>query len=215
MRAIWFWPLPIPFKIAHYILDRLITYCWIGRCQTSAHCVGHCPAVHDTCTRGAEDVVRCSPLPKVQRRWRKWSVLRGRGANCGFFRNGGTFNAIKGPSRRHLMTVNTLPRAEWRVSDRGYDADSFREALIGKDTTPCIPGRKSRKKIVRYPSRDIALKCTTWRRTSAATNDATVLRECSAASRTGGVSQHATTEAQRSSCQQSLSPRQLYSRYDA
>ena len=48
--------------------------------------------------------------------------------------------------------MNSLPRAEWLLADRGYDADWFREALIDKGTKPCIPGRKSRKKTVKYPS---------------------------------------------------------------
>lgn len=54
--------------------------------------------------------------------------------------------------------------------DRGYDADWFRKALLNKDIEPCIPGRKSRKKPVKYdkrrykrrnrPFRDIAVQCT-------------------------------------------------------
>jgi transposase len=36
---------------------------------------------------------------------------------------------------------------------RGYDADWFRETLVDKGTTPCIPGRKSRKKTVKYDKR--------------------------------------------------------------
>ena len=55
--------------------------------------------------------------------------------------------------------MNSLPEADWLLANRGYDADWFRETLVGKGTTPCIPGRKSRKK----PSST----------TSAATNDAT------------------------------------------
>ena len=67
--------------------------------------------------------------------------------------------------------MNSLPRAEWLLADRGYDADGFREALIGKGTTPCTPGRKSRKKTVKYPSRDSAAQCTAGQWTSAATNE--------------------------------------------
>jgi hypothetical protein len=36
--------------------------------------------------------------------------------------------------------------AQWLMGDRGYDADWFRDALQEKGITPCIPGRKSRKK---------------------------------------------------------------------
>ena len=46
--------------------------------------------------------------------------------------------------------MSSLPRAEWLLADRGYDADWFREALIDMGTKPCIPGRKSRKKAVKY-----------------------------------------------------------------
>ncbi len=49
--------------------------------------------------------------------------------------------------------VNSLPSADWLLGDRGYDADWFREALIDKGIRPCIPGRKSRDKPVRYDKR--------------------------------------------------------------
>lgn len=44
---------------------------------------------------------------------------------------------------------NDLTKAEWLLADRGYDADWFRKVLIDKDTTHCIPGRKSRKKAIK------------------------------------------------------------------
>ena len=66
--------------------------------------------------------------------------------------------------------MNGLPEAEWLLADRGYDADWFRETLVGTGTTPCIPSRKSRKKTVKYDkrrykrrnrsSRDLAPQCT-------------------------------------------------------
>lgn len=49
--------------------------------------------------------------------------------------------------------MNSLPEADWLLADRGYDADWFRETLVGTGTTPCIPGRKSRKKTVKYDKR--------------------------------------------------------------
>jgi transposase len=49
--------------------------------------------------------------------------------------------------------MNGLPEAEWLLADRGYDADWFRETLVDKGTKPCIPGRKSRKKAVKYDKR--------------------------------------------------------------
>ena len=49
--------------------------------------------------------------------------------------------------------MNSLPEADWLLADRGYDADWFRETLVDKGTTPCTPGRKSRKKTVKYDKR--------------------------------------------------------------
>ena len=41
-------------------------------------------------------------------------------------------------------------RAEWLLGDRGYDADWFCDALKDKGIRPCIPGRKTRGKPVKY-----------------------------------------------------------------
>lgn len=49
--------------------------------------------------------------------------------------------------------LGSLPGAEWLVADRGYDAVWFLEALKDKGTKPCIPGRRSRGKSVRYDKR--------------------------------------------------------------
>ena len=40
--------------------------------------------------------------------------------------------------------LGSLPKAEWLLADRGYDADWFREALTDTGIKPCIPGRRSR-----------------------------------------------------------------------
>ena len=40
-----------------------------------------------------------------------------------------------------------------RSGDRGYDAEWFREALKDKAIRACIPGRKQRKKTVKYDKR--------------------------------------------------------------
>ena len=66
--------------------------------------------------------------------------------------------------------LSSIPKVDWLLGDRGYDADWFREALKDKGIRPCIPGRKQRKKTVKYdkrrykrrnrPSRDIAAQCT-------------------------------------------------------
>lgn len=46
--------------------------------------------------------------------------------------------------------MNALPKANELLADRGYDADWFRNALVEKGITPCIPSRKSRKRPVTY-----------------------------------------------------------------
>ena len=45
--------------------------------------------------------------------------------------------------------VSNLPAAE----RRGYDADWFCEALVNMGIKPCIPGRKSRIKAIKYDKR--------------------------------------------------------------
>ncbi|HCW49151.1 IS5 family transposase [Brevundimonas naejangsanensis] len=49
--------------------------------------------------------------------------------------------------------LDSLPKAQWLLGDRGYDADWFRDALQAKGITPCIPGRKSRTEPIRYDKR--------------------------------------------------------------
>jgi IS5 family transposase len=48
---------------------------------------------------------------------------------------------------------DSLPKAEWLLADRGYDADCFRDALKDKRMKPCIPGRKSRGKPIEHDKR--------------------------------------------------------------
>jgi transposase len=76
--------------------------------------------------------------------------------------------------------LSSLPKVDWLLGDRGYDADWFREALKDKGIRACIPGRKQRKKAVKYPSRDIPAECTAGQWTNADTNGATGSRSCSA-----------------------------------
>ena len=49
--------------------------------------------------------------------------------------------------------LDSLPKAEWLLADRGYDADWFRDALKDKGIKPCIPGRKSRGKPIKHDKR--------------------------------------------------------------
>ena len=50
-------------------------------------------------------------------------------------------------------SLSSLPDVDWLLGDRGYDADWFREALKDKGIRACIPGRKNRKKAVKYDKR--------------------------------------------------------------
>ena len=47
----------------------------------------------------------------------------------------------------------SLPQADWLLADRGHDGDWFRKSLKNKWIKACIPGRKSRKKAIRYDKR--------------------------------------------------------------
>ena len=49
--------------------------------------------------------------------------------------------------------LSNLPSAQWLLADRGYDADWFRDALQNKGIKPCLPGRESRTKPVKYDKR--------------------------------------------------------------
>lgn len=97
--------------------------------------------------------------------------------------------------------LDSLPKAQWLLGDRGYDADWFRDALEAKGITPCIPGRKSRTAPILT--------------TSAGTKAETASKSCSAGSRTGVASPPATIGARPSSCPPSPSPLQCYSGYES
>lgn len=43
------------------------------------------------------------------------------------------------------LLMDALPDAEELLADRGYDADWFRDALLARGITPCIPPKKNRK----------------------------------------------------------------------
>jgi transposase len=49
--------------------------------------------------------------------------------------------------------LDSLPKADWLLADRGYDAGWFRDALKDKGIKPCIPGRKFRGKPVKHDKR--------------------------------------------------------------
>lgn len=71
------------------------------------------------------------------------------GRPLSFFMTAGQVSDYTGAS----ALLDSLPMAQWLLADRGYDADWFRDALEGKGIRPCIPGRRSRGKPVKYDKR--------------------------------------------------------------
>ena len=49
--------------------------------------------------------------------------------------------------------LDDLPKTQWMLADRGYDADWYRDALQAKGITPCISGQKSRIIPVKHDKR--------------------------------------------------------------
>lgn len=49
--------------------------------------------------------------------------------------------------------LEDMPKAQWMLHDRGYDADWFRDALHGKGIQPCISGRRSRNEPIQNDKR--------------------------------------------------------------
>ena len=52
-----------------------------------------------------------------------------------------------------MALLSSLPKADWLLADRGYDADWFRDALKDKGIKVCIPGRKNRKQPIKHDKR--------------------------------------------------------------
>ena len=77
------------------------------------------------------------------------AVCDSQGRPLHFFITAGQVSDYKGAA----ALLSNLPKVEWILGDRGYDADWFRDALKDKGIKPCIPGRKSRGKHVKYDKR--------------------------------------------------------------
>ena len=48
------------------------------------------------------------------------------------------------------IITDALPPAQTLIADRGYDSRAFREALVARGITPCIPSTRSRKQPFAY-----------------------------------------------------------------
>ena len=77
------------------------------------------------------------------------AVSDANGRPLSFFMTAGQVSDYTGAA----ALLDDLPKAQWLLGDRGYDADWFRDALQAKGIQPCIPGRKSRIEPVRYDKR--------------------------------------------------------------
>ena len=77
------------------------------------------------------------------------AVSDANGRPLSFFMTAGQVSDYTGAA----ALLDELPKAQWLLGDRGYDADWFRDALHAKGIQPCIPGRKSRLDPIRYDKR--------------------------------------------------------------
>ena len=77
------------------------------------------------------------------------TVADAKGRPIGFFMSAGQVSDYIGAA----AALDSLPKAGWLLADRGYDADWFRDALKEKGIKVCIPGRKPRKRAVKYDKR--------------------------------------------------------------
>jgi transposase len=76
-------------------------------------------------------------------------VADAKGRPLKFFMTAGQVSDYMGAA----ALLQDLPKADWLLADRGYDADWYREALKDKGIRVCIPGRKNRKKKIRHDRR--------------------------------------------------------------
>jgi transposase len=77
------------------------------------------------------------------------AVTDAEGRPLSFFMTAGQVSDYTGAA----ALLDDLPKAQWMLGDRGYDADWYRDAPQAKGITPCIPGRKSRIIPVKYDKR--------------------------------------------------------------
>ena len=124
------------------------------------------------------------------------AVSDANGRPLSFFMTAGQVSDYTGAA----ALLDELPKAQWLLGDRGYDADWFRDALHAKGIQPCIPGRKSRLDPIRYDKRR-------YRRRSRIEIMFGRLKDCAGLLR-------ATTAAPRSSSPPSPSLPPSYSGYD-
>lgn len=77
------------------------------------------------------------------------AVTDASGRPLSFFMTAGQVSDYPGAA----ALLDDLPKTRWLLGDYGHDADWFRDALQAKGIEPCIPGRKSRLRPVKYDKR--------------------------------------------------------------
>jgi transposase len=77
------------------------------------------------------------------------AVTDANGRPLSFFMTAGQISDYIGAA----ALLDELPKAQWLLADRRYDADWFRDALEEKGIKPCIPGRKSRNEPIKFDKR--------------------------------------------------------------
>lgn len=77
------------------------------------------------------------------------AVTDAHGRPLSFFITAGQISDYTGAA----TLLDDLPKAQWMLADRGYDAERFRDALEQKGIKPCIPSRNSRSMPVKYDKR--------------------------------------------------------------
>lgn len=76
------------------------------------------------------------------------AVIDTNGRPISFFLTAGQVSDFTGAA----ALIDSLPKAQWMLADRGYDADLFRDALQEKRVTP-FSCRASRNKAVKHDKR--------------------------------------------------------------
>lgn len=74
------------------------------------------------------------------------AVCNGEGKPVLLLLSSGQMSDYKGAAQ----LLDVLPKAKELLADRGYDATWFRNALLEKGITPCIPSRRTRKIPISY-----------------------------------------------------------------
>jgi transposase len=97
-------------------------------------------------TKGGLNHCPASDCLQSLRRSKLQTVCDGAGKPVLLYLTAGQVSDDKGARK----LLDDFPAAKHLLADRGYDADWFRDGLLEKGITPCIPPRKNRKRHIPY-----------------------------------------------------------------